>query len=76
MRDRAHGLQRIYQASLVPAALAFITGDASQVGHVAAPSRSGQSSSGLVGISLGLTRPSRATIPVLTIWITRSRKKL
>lgn len=33
--DRAHGLQRIYQASLVPAAIAFITGDASQVGHIA-----------------------------------------
>jgi Zn-dependent protease with chaperone function len=34
--DHAHGLQRIYQASLVPAAIAFITGDASQVGHSAA----------------------------------------
>lgn len=34
--DRAHGLQRIYQASLVPAAIAFITGDASQLGHFAA----------------------------------------
>jgi Zn-dependent protease with chaperone function len=34
--DHAHGLQRIYQASLVPAAIAFITGDASQVGHFAA----------------------------------------
>jgi Zn-dependent protease with chaperone function len=33
--DRAHGLQRIYQASLVPAAIAFITGDASQLGHFA-----------------------------------------
>jgi Zn-dependent protease with chaperone function len=33
--DRAHGLQRVYQASLVPAAIAFITGDASQVGHIA-----------------------------------------
>ena len=31
----AHGLQRVYQASLVPAAIAFITGDASQVGHFA-----------------------------------------
>ena len=31
----AHGLQRIYQASLVPAAIAFITGDATQVGHFA-----------------------------------------
>jgi Zn-dependent protease with chaperone function len=34
--DRAHGLQRIYQASLVPAAIAFITGDASQLGQFAA----------------------------------------
>lgn len=33
--DRAHGLQRVYQASLVPAAIAFITGDASQLGHFA-----------------------------------------
>jgi Zn-dependent protease with chaperone function len=33
--DRAHGLQRIYQASLVPAAIAFVTGDASQLGHFA-----------------------------------------
>jgi Zn-dependent protease with chaperone function len=33
---RAHGLQRIYQASLVPAAILFITGDASQIGHFAA----------------------------------------
>ena len=33
--DRAHGLQRIYQASLVPAAIAFITGDASQLGQFA-----------------------------------------
>lgn len=32
----AHGLQRVYQASLIPAALAFVTGDASQVGHFAA----------------------------------------
>lgn len=31
----AHGLQRIYQASLVPAAIVFITGDASQIGHFA-----------------------------------------
>jgi len=31
----AHSLQRIYQASLVPAAIAFITGDASQLGHIA-----------------------------------------
>jgi Zn-dependent protease with chaperone function len=33
--DRAHSLQRAYQASLVPAAIAFITGDATQVGHIA-----------------------------------------
>ena len=33
--DRAHGLQRIYQASLVPATIAFITGDASQLGQFA-----------------------------------------
>jgi predicted Zn-dependent protease len=33
--DRAHGLQRIYQASLVPAAIAFVTGDASQIGQIA-----------------------------------------
>jgi Zn-dependent protease with chaperone function len=33
--DHAHGLQRIYQASMVPAVAAFITGDASQVGHIA-----------------------------------------
>lgn len=33
--DRAHGLQRIYQAALVPAAIAFVTGDASQLGHFA-----------------------------------------
>jgi Zn-dependent protease with chaperone function len=33
--DHAHGLQRIYQASLVPAAIAFISGDASQLGHFA-----------------------------------------
>ncbi len=33
--DRAHGLQRIYQASLVPAVVAFITGDISQVGQLA-----------------------------------------
>jgi Zn-dependent protease with chaperone function len=32
----AHGLQRVYQASLVPAAIAFVTGDASQIGHFAA----------------------------------------
>jgi Zn-dependent protease with chaperone function len=34
--NRAHVLQRVYQASLVPAAIAFITGDATQVGHFAA----------------------------------------
>jgi Zn-dependent protease with chaperone function len=34
--DRAHGLQRIYQASLVPAAIAFVTGDVSQIGQFAA----------------------------------------
>ena len=33
--DHAHGLQRIYQASLVPAAIAFMTGDATQLGHFA-----------------------------------------
>jgi Zn-dependent protease with chaperone function len=33
--NRAHVLQRIYQASLIPAAIAFITGDATQVGHLA-----------------------------------------
>jgi Zn-dependent protease with chaperone function len=33
--DRLHGLQSIYQASLVPAAIAFITGDISQVGQIA-----------------------------------------
>lgn len=33
--DRAHGLQRVYQASLVPAVIAFITGDVSQVGQFA-----------------------------------------
>jgi Zn-dependent protease with chaperone function len=34
--NHAHGLQRVYQASLVPAAIAFITGDASQVAQFAA----------------------------------------
>jgi Zn-dependent protease with chaperone function len=34
--NRAHGLQSVYQASLVPAAIAFVTGDASQAGHIAA----------------------------------------
>jgi Zn-dependent protease with chaperone function len=33
--NRAHSLQRVYQASLVPAAIAFITGDATQAGHIA-----------------------------------------
>lgn len=33
--NRAHGLQSVYQASLVPAAIAFVTGDASQAGHIA-----------------------------------------
>jgi Zn-dependent protease with chaperone function len=34
--NHAHGLQSVYQASLIPAALAFITGDASQFGQIAA----------------------------------------
>lgn len=34
--NHAHGLQSVYQASLVPAAVALITGDASQAGHIAA----------------------------------------
>ena len=33
--DRRHGLQSIYQASLVPAAIAVMTGDASQFGQLA-----------------------------------------
>ena len=33
--DHAHGLQSAYQASLVPAAIAFITGDVSQAGQIA-----------------------------------------
>lgn len=33
--NHAHALQRVYQASLVPAAVAFITGDATQIGHFA-----------------------------------------
>lgn len=33
--NHAHALQRVYQASLVPAAIAFITGDVTQVGHFA-----------------------------------------
>jgi Zn-dependent protease with chaperone function len=32
--DHRHGLQRIYQASLVPGAIAVATGDASQLGHL------------------------------------------
>lgn len=32
--DHAHGLQRVYEASLVPAAIAVITGDVSQVGQL------------------------------------------
>ncbi len=32
--DRRHGLQSLYQASLVPAAIALATGDASQLGHL------------------------------------------
>lgn len=34
--ERAHGLQRVYQASLIPAAIAFVTGDVSQLGQFAA----------------------------------------
>ncbi|HTQ12913.1 MAG TPA: M48 family metallopeptidase [Rhizomicrobium sp.] len=34
--NHRHGLQRIYQASLVPAAIAVATGDASQLGHMTA----------------------------------------
>ncbi len=34
--DHAHGLQRVYEASLVPAALAIFTGDISQVSQMAA----------------------------------------
>jgi Zn-dependent protease with chaperone function len=34
--NHAHGLQSVYQASLVPAVIAFVTGDAGQVGHIAA----------------------------------------
>jgi Zn-dependent protease with chaperone function len=33
--DRVHVLQRVYQTSLVPAAIAFVTGDATQVSHFA-----------------------------------------
>lgn len=32
--DRAHGLQRVYEASLVPAAIAVVTGDLSQVSQM------------------------------------------
>ena len=34
--NHAHGMQRVYQASLVPAAIAVLTGDASQVAQFAA----------------------------------------
>jgi Zn-dependent protease with chaperone function len=34
--DHAHGLQSVYQAALVPAAIAFITGDVSQAAQFAA----------------------------------------
>jgi predicted Zn-dependent protease len=34
--NHAHGLQSVYQASLVPAMIAFVTGDASQVGQIGA----------------------------------------
>jgi Zn-dependent protease with chaperone function len=33
--DRRHGLQSLYQASLVPAAITLITGDVSQIGQMA-----------------------------------------
>jgi predicted Zn-dependent protease len=33
--NHAHGLQSVYQAALVPAAIVFITGDASQAAHFA-----------------------------------------
>src|SRR5262249_6260786 len=33
--DRAHSLQRLYQAAIVPAAIAFITGDISQMTQLA-----------------------------------------
>jgi Zn-dependent protease with chaperone function len=33
--DRHHALQAVYQASLVPAAIALITGDVTQLGHMA-----------------------------------------
>lgn len=34
--DRRHGMQRVYQAAIVPAALAMVTGDISQVTHFGA----------------------------------------
>ncbi len=34
--DRRHGMQRVYQAAIVPAALAMVTGDVSQVTHLGA----------------------------------------
>jgi Zn-dependent protease with chaperone function len=33
--DRRHGLQSVYQASMIPAAIALISGDVSQMGHLA-----------------------------------------
>jgi Zn-dependent protease with chaperone function len=33
--DRRHALQAVYQASLIPAAIAFATGDVTQVAHIA-----------------------------------------
>ena len=33
--DRAHSLQSLYQAAMVPAAIAVVTGDVSQIGQVA-----------------------------------------
>jgi Zn-dependent protease with chaperone function len=33
--NHAHVLQRVYQVSLVPAAIAFVTGDATQISHFA-----------------------------------------
>lgn len=34
--DRRHGMQQVYQAAIVPAALAMVTGDISQVTHAGA----------------------------------------
>jgi Zn-dependent protease with chaperone function len=33
--DRVHSLQRLYQAAIVPAAIAFVTGDISQITQLA-----------------------------------------